>query len=107
MRRAYIGIAVAVRVVALAAALQWLTGTGALLESTRARVVDEGTRTLGREVQVDAIAGDPFRGVVLSGVRIGSPPQVAGPLFAAPRGTAAFARGRGRPRRVRRRGAAA
>ena len=94
MRRAYIGIAVAVLVVALAAALQWLTGTGALLESTRARVVDEATRTLGREVQVDAIAGDPFRGVVLSGVRIGSPPQVAGPLFAAPRVTVYFASGR-------------
>src|SRR3970282_2346977 len=85
MRRAYIGISVAVLVVALAAGLQWLTGTGALLESTRARVVDEATRTLGREAQVDAIAGDPFRGVVLSGVRIGSSPQVAVSLVGAAR----------------------
>src|SRR3970282_1832279 len=94
MRRAYIGISVAVLVVALAAGLQWLTGTGVLLESTRVRVVDEATRTLGREVQVDAIAGDPFRGVVLSGVRIGSPPPAAGPIFAAPRVTIYFDSGR-------------
>src|SRR3970040_2227422 len=59
MRRAYIGIAVAVLVVALAAALQWLTGTGALLESTRARVVDEATRTLGREVRPPPSPGIP------------------------------------------------
>ncbi|HEU5299739.1 MAG TPA: translocation/assembly module TamB domain-containing protein [bacterium] len=95
MRRSYILVAAAALVVALAAGVWWLARTGALVESTRARVVESASRALGREVQVDAIGGDPFRGIVLSGVRIGSPPGVAtGPLFAAPRITIIFDSGR-------------
>lgn len=95
MRRSYIFFTAAALVVVLAAGLWWLARTGALLESTRGRVVDAAARALGREVQVDAIGGDPFRGVVLFGVRIGGPPGLAsGPLFAAPRVTVFFDSGR-------------
>jgi len=89
MRKATIVVTVAL--LALAASAGALAASTSPLEWVRSRVVDEATRILGREVQVDAIAGDPVRGVVLSGVRIagraGSPGR---PVFSAPRITIYF-----------------
>lgn len=86
MRRALIAITAAV--VVLAAATWWLVTSGALAESVRVRVVTDLARALGREVAVQRLSGDPFRGVVLEGVRIAAP---AGPsprtFFEAPRMT--------------------
>lgn len=93
MRRTLIGIAVLA--LALAAGARWLIGTGAFSESLRVRVVAEMTRALGREIAVDRLSGDPFRGVTLSGVRVGPPPGVAtGPFFASPRIVVSFDPGR-------------
>jgi len=80
-------IAIAVLLLALAAALAWLIGSGALLESVRARLVDEATRSLGRTVTIDRLLGDPVRGLVLGGVRIAGPPGAAGAFFTSPRVT--------------------
>lgn len=88
-------IAIVVLALGLAAGFRWLLSTGVLLESTRARLVDDARRSLGREVTVDRISGDPYRGIVLTGVRVGSPAGVAtGDLFSAPRITVYFDSGR-------------
>lgn len=88
-------IAIAVLALALAAGFRWLLSTGVLLESTRARLVEDARRALGRDVTVDRITGDPYRGIVLAGVRVGSPPGVAtGDFFSSPRVTVYFDSGR-------------
>ena len=88
-------IAIVVLALGLAAGFRWLLSTGVLLESTRARLVDDARRSLGREVTVDRISGDPYRGLVLTGVRVRSPAGVAtGDFFTAPRITVYFDSGR-------------
>src|SRR3989304_1273176 len=71
---------------ALAAGVVWVIRTGAVAESTRVRVVDEATRALGREVRIDTLGGDPWRGIVLRGVRIAGPGGGARPSFEGPPG---------------------
>lgn len=93
MRRALITIVLLI--LALATGVRWLLTSGALTESVRARVVDEASRALGREVRVDRLSGDPLRGIVLHGVQVASPPGVAtGPFFSSPRLTVFFDVGR-------------
>ncbi|HLA24549.1 MAG TPA: translocation/assembly module TamB domain-containing protein, partial [bacterium] len=45
----------------------------------------EATRALGREVHIDALGGDPWRGIVLRGVRIAGPAGSPRAFFEAPR----------------------
>ncbi|HXF83138.1 MAG TPA: translocation/assembly module TamB domain-containing protein [bacterium] len=95
MRRAHIALAAAVLPAALTGGLWWLARADALWDAVRARIVASAQQALGREVRVDDVGGDPVRGLVLSGVRIGPPPGGApGPLFAAPRVTVHVALGR-------------
>ena len=62
-----------VALIALAAGAAWAARSGAVAESVRSRVVEEASRALGRDVRVDALSGDPWRGIVLRGVRIAGP----------------------------------
>ncbi len=92
MRRAV--LVVALLVLALAAGVRWFISSGALVASTRERVVEEANRALGRDVQIDQITGDPWRGIALRGVRIAGPPGSSVPFFTAPRITLFFDAGR-------------
>lgn len=93
MRRTLIGIAVLA--LALVAGVRWLVSTGAIAESIRARVIAEAARALGREIAVDRLSGDPFRGVTLTGIRVSGPPGAAtGPFFASERIVVSFDPGR-------------
>jgi translocation and assembly module TamB len=78
----------------LAAGVAWAVSTGDLAESARVRVVEEVTRALGREVRIDALGGDPWRGIVLSGVRIAGPPGSSRPFLEASRVELSFDAGR-------------
>jgi hypothetical protein len=66
-------IVVIVTLVALAAGATWAARSGAVAESVRVRVVEEARQALGRDVRIDALSGDPWRGIVLRGVRVASP----------------------------------
>ena len=59
-------------------------------ESVRARIVAEASRTLGREVAVTRLSGDPIRGIVIEGVRVAGPSGATGAFFEAPRVVAQF-----------------
>jgi translocation and assembly module TamB len=76
-------------------AVGWLLARGDLAESVRSRVVTEATRSLGRDVTVRRLGGDPVRGVVLEGVRIATPaPLPRTSFFEAPRAVVRFDVGR-------------
>ncbi len=93
MRR--ILIAILVVVVAAMAAAVWFLSRGTVAESVRVRVVQETGRSLGRDVTVLRVGGDPARGVVLQGVRIANPPSLPrGTFFEAPRAVVRFDVGR-------------
>src|SRR3990170_4648479 len=79
---------------ALAAGVVWVIRTGAVAESARARVVDEATTALGREVRVDALGGHPWRGIVLRGLRVAGPAGSTRAFFEAPRVVLSFDVGR-------------
>lgn len=84
MRKTLIIVAI-VLVVLGAAAYALLAGPWAA-ESVRSRLVTEATKSLGREITVTRLSGDPIRGVVLEGVRIADPPGTPpGTFFEAPR----------------------
>ncbi len=72
-------------IVVLGVSLAWLAGSGTLAHALRATVVEQMSRSLGREVRVERLAGDPLRGIVLDGVRIAAQPGVPGPFFEASR----------------------
>jgi len=93
MRR--ILLATLVAAVLVIVAVGWLLVRGDLAESVRSRVVHEATRSLGRDVTVLRIGGDPVRGVVLEGVRVANPDQLPrGSFFEAPRIVVRFDVGR-------------
>ncbi|MDQ7842464.1 MAG: translocation/assembly module TamB domain-containing protein [Armatimonadota bacterium] len=90
MRRASI-IVVIVALLAPLLAARGRTAFAAPLDWVRTRVVEEASRALGRDVEVEAISGDPVRGLVFSGVRVAGPPgRPGGPIFAAARITVTF-----------------
>jgi autotransporter translocation and assembly factor TamB len=66
-------VAAIIALLVLVAGVVWAIDTGDLTEMARARVVEEATRALGRDVRIDALGGDPWRGIVVSGVRIAGP----------------------------------
>ncbi|HEY6101648.1 MAG TPA: translocation/assembly module TamB domain-containing protein [bacterium] len=78
----------------LVAGVAWAIRTGDLAESARARVVEEATRALGREIRIDTLGGDPWRGIVLSGVRIAGPSGSSRPFLEAARVELSFDAGR-------------
>ncbi|HET6781650.1 MAG TPA: translocation/assembly module TamB domain-containing protein, partial [bacterium] len=93
MRRILLATLVGAAFVIVAAG--WLLVRGDLSESVRSRVVLEATRSLGRDVTVLRLGGDPVRGVVLEGVRVANPDQLPrGSFFEAPRIVVRFDVGR-------------
>ncbi|MGH2435864.1 MAG: hypothetical protein ACRDFA_02595, partial [bacterium] len=93
MRR--ILLATLVAAVLVIVAVGWLLVRGDLTESVRSRLVREATQSLGRDVTVLRIGGDPVRGIVLEGVRVANPDQLPrGSFFEAPRVVVRFDIGR-------------
>ena len=90
----YTLIVATIVLLALAAGVVWVIRTGAVAESTRARVVDDASRALGREIRVDALGGDPWRGIVLRGLRVAGPAGSTRAFFEAPRVVLSFDVGR-------------
>ncbi len=62
----------------LGAGLVYLASAGVFAESARATVVSQLSQALGREVNVTRLAGDPLRGIELTGVRIAERPGEQG-----------------------------
>ncbi|MDR7507742.1 MAG: translocation/assembly module TamB domain-containing protein [Armatimonadota bacterium] len=91
MRAALIAVGLLVLVAGILAAAV-LTGT--LAEATRRLVAARAADLLGREVAVAGVGGDPVRGVVLTGVRIGGPAGLDDPLLEVPQVVLRFAVGR-------------
>jgi len=86
MRRATIIVAVFAALLAPVVGVGVRVASAAPLDWVRTRVVEEASRALGREVEVDTISGDPVRGLVFSGVRVaGRPGRPGAPVFAAAR----------------------
>jgi translocation and assembly module TamB len=93
MRR--ILLATLVAAVLVIVAVGWLLVRGDLTESVRSRLVREATQSLGRDVTVLRLGGDPVRGIVLEGVRVANPDQPPrGSFFEAPRVVVRFDIGR-------------
>jgi translocation and assembly module TamB len=104
MRLTLIAVGVLVLLVGILAAL---VVSGTLADATRRLVVAQAARLLEREVAVAGVGGDPVRGIVLTGVRIGGPAGLGVPLLDAPRVVLRFEVGRLLADVVRGRGVAA
>lgn len=78
-------IAASLIVLAILAALLWITTAGVLARILRAQIEDQASQSLGQRVTVTRVHGDVIRGVVLEAVQIAPGADAGGPILEIPR----------------------